>query len=202
MFVPKVPRRYDFCGCPPCGLCFDYVQPAPPVEDNTLEQMVVDGLIKMTEDLTGKAIAECTEAEVKQVKGIAEDMHNRNLVRQVEGLPPDEDGAVFVNEKEELYWLEKNITMKREAQEKQKKYEAARAEKKPSLDEINWGATDEAKGIEEEKQKEKEKELKKAAKVEVSQEMRAREQQEAYNRMLGKERGAAYYDAWTNRYRR
>lgn len=27
MIVPKNPRRWDFCGCPPCPLCYDLVNP-------------------------------------------------------------------------------------------------------------------------------------------------------------------------------
>lgn len=84
MFVPKTPQRFDFCGCPPCPLCFDYVEPAPPVEvkkeDPIVEAkpVVVDGVLKMGRELLGR---EPTEYEMVALKKGAQTIHEQNLLR-------------------------------------------------------------------------------------------------------------------------
>lgn len=50
-WVEKVPRRYDFCGCPPCGLCYDYVED---LKDPAIEQAKIEGIAKMALDLLGR----------------------------------------------------------------------------------------------------------------------------------------------------
>lgn len=85
MFVAKNPRRSDFCGCPPCPLCFDYVAPAPPrvVEVACVEELpfvaplVIDGLEKMATDLLGRAPNE-EERKIMQEAGERVHLNNKN----------------------------------------------------------------------------------------------------------------------------
>lgn len=91
MFVEKRPRREDFCGCPPCPICYDYVQPAPPraitiqeAETEVMEEpepVVVDGLEKMATDLLGRAP---TEEERKIMKEAGERVHLNNKNAKIE----------------------------------------------------------------------------------------------------------------------
>ena len=43
MWVKKIPERYDFCGCPPCGLCYDWVEP--------ITEEVVEGIVHIATEL-------------------------------------------------------------------------------------------------------------------------------------------------------
>jgi hypothetical protein len=45
MWVEKIPRRADFCGCPGCTLCYDWA---------TDEGVKIPGVIKVGQELTGK----------------------------------------------------------------------------------------------------------------------------------------------------
>jgi hypothetical protein len=45
MWVEKIPRRSDFCGCPGCGLCYDWA---------TDEGAKVPGVVWVARELTGK----------------------------------------------------------------------------------------------------------------------------------------------------
>lgn len=45
MWVEKIPRRADFCGCPGCTLCYDWA---------TDEGVKIAGVIKVGQELTGK----------------------------------------------------------------------------------------------------------------------------------------------------
>lgn len=191
MWVVKRPKRSDFCGCPPCGLCFDWVEPQRPVPEWVTDdtpipkglQAPVDGLIKMTEDLTGKPFAEATKEEKEQVKGIAQDMHAKAIIRKIEGGPEPDTGMTF-QEAEENRWFEANIKAKREAREAEKKYQDKLNQPK-SLDAMDWGASEEAKKVLEEAGEQQEKGLKKAAKDEAKKEKTRKETLEkAYQRML------------------
>ena len=44
-WVEKIPRRFDFCGCPGCTLCYDWAND---------EGVKVPGVIKVGQELTGK----------------------------------------------------------------------------------------------------------------------------------------------------
>jgi hypothetical protein len=89
MFVAKTPKRSDFCGCPPCPLCFDFVEPAPPrvVEVEAVEELpyiepvVIDGLEKMARDLLGR---EPNAEERKIMKEAGERVHVNNLNAKIE----------------------------------------------------------------------------------------------------------------------
>lgn len=85
MYVPKVPRRYDFCGCPPCGLCFDWVEPVPPEEVKKEDPLAppvdagyrIDGVRKMVEDIVGP---NSTEEQRRQIYEGAVLVHEKNLL--------------------------------------------------------------------------------------------------------------------------
>lgn len=86
MFVPKVPRRVDFCGCPPCPLCFDFVEPTPPVqvqEEEPIEAPVlveerVDGIVQMGKAVLGRVPR---PDEMPALLKAAETIHEQNKLR-------------------------------------------------------------------------------------------------------------------------
>lgn len=81
MWIPKTPRRSDFCGRPPCSLCFDWA------EDNGIDTK--KGIDKMIDDLLeGKAP---TEAQRKTIEDAAQRIHDGNLLRNT---PIDQDEAI------------------------------------------------------------------------------------------------------------
>jgi hypothetical protein len=47
MWVPKVPRRPDFCGCPPCPLCYDWADEG---------KEVMQGFLKFCLDMLGRTL--------------------------------------------------------------------------------------------------------------------------------------------------
>lgn len=77
MWVPKIPKREDFCGCPPCGLCFDWVEENPAGEEQGYR---TDGMRKITEDLLGKDVTPTPEQKRQIVEGI-DRVHVYNLNR-------------------------------------------------------------------------------------------------------------------------
>lgn len=78
MWVIKQPKRFDFCGSPPCSLCFDWVEPNPPDAAPDYIPETVDGLQKMSEDVLGKGVVP-TEDQRKQLYEAAERIHVYNL---------------------------------------------------------------------------------------------------------------------------
>lgn len=150
--------------------CTPIEEPAP---------IVVDGVDKMAMDLLAKPLEEITPEEKAQVRGIAEDMHGRNLVKGVEGQPPDSGGAVF-DDPEDLKWCEirANNFLKEKAKEKAYQEElAAAAKRKVNLDDMEWGK----KQNEEQEQKlsEQAAAAKKVEEDATKQKDRARRQKEA-----------------------
>lgn len=71
MWAIKIPKRSDFCGCPPCPLCFNWVDG----EKN------VTGIDKMAWDLLGR---DYTPKERPTLQAAAERIHEANLNRQPE----------------------------------------------------------------------------------------------------------------------
>lgn len=79
MYVPKVPRRRDFCGCPPCGICFDWVEPAPPKEveksdpidtsDPVATGYRTDGVRKMIEEILGPDVTPTADQKAQIYEG-------------------------------------------------------------------------------------------------------------------------------------
>lgn len=173
MWIPKVPRRWDFCGCPPCGLCFNWV--APRREPKTVkesdpivcEEIVMDGLVKMTEDLLGKPAEQATLEEKAQVEKVALQIHERNIINAASGEGPKapEGGATFEQE-EENKWFEAAINRAGASRRAEKAYQG-QVNKPKTLDQMDWGASEEAKNVE----KEKEEKLKKEAEKQRMMEM-------------------------------
>ena len=101
MYVPKTPRRFDFCGCPPCPLCYDYVIDVPvdvsmEVEETApVEQVVVDGVMRMAEELLGR---EPTPTELRVLKETAYKIHveNRNRTKQDEEAYREHDRTLRI----------------------------------------------------------------------------------------------------------
>jgi hypothetical protein len=70
MWVPRTPKRADFCGCPPCPICFCWAG------GDTL----TDGMDKFAQDVLGEPRAP-TAAEKKILDESAERIHVGNLER-------------------------------------------------------------------------------------------------------------------------
>jgi hypothetical protein len=78
MWVPRTPKRSDFCGCPPCPLCYDWATepPAGRVQDAWVQE-IISGMTKFTGDvLEGK---KPTESEKETLQKAAEKIHVANL---------------------------------------------------------------------------------------------------------------------------
>ncbi len=117
-WVVKIPKRADFCGCPPCALCFDFVHDQPADQP----QEVMSGIDKMIEDIVGKPAEQATPAEVAIVQKVAEEIHERNLKGEKPKTEPPKDGAFFVNN-QDAEWLNKRISEKRRAKVAEEKYQ-------------------------------------------------------------------------------
>ncbi len=100
MFVPKIPKRSDFCGCPPCHLCFDWVEPAPPVEltTETPLEIRISAEIKIATDLVGRIP---TPAEVKQVAKGLEGLHTKANLEST--TSPEDKGKANQQRQVEFY---------------------------------------------------------------------------------------------------
>lgn len=66
-WVPRTPKRSDFCGCPPCPLCFCWAG----------YDGLVDGMTKFTQDMLGAKKPSKNEEQV--LKDAAEAIHVANL---------------------------------------------------------------------------------------------------------------------------
>lgn len=80
MWVPRTPKRADFCGCPPCPLCYDWATDAPAgrVQDAWVQE-IISGMTKFTQDMLDGTAP--TEAEEQVLKDAAEKIHVANLSR-------------------------------------------------------------------------------------------------------------------------
>lgn len=135
MWVPKTPRPGDFCGCPPCPICFDWAD----TDEEQFEAMralvelfggtvrteknmearqtiaFIPGVVKMTVDLVGTAVPP-TPAQVRTLVEAAERIHVGNLAK----LKARPDGAFF-HEEDDKQFTERQV----EAFLAQKRREAA-----------------------------------------------------------------------------
>lgn len=66
MWIEITPRRPDFCGSPPCPLCYRWG------ENNGVS---MTGLERMSLELTGKFLDELTEAEKDELQKVADRIH-------------------------------------------------------------------------------------------------------------------------------
>lgn len=100
MWVIKIPQRPDFCGQPPCPLCYDWA------EDNGVDNTVQEGLERFSLDLLGKKLADTTEAEFEQLKKLGCDIHMQkvDLAPNIpEQLPPAQ--SILEGETSDEEWL-------------------------------------------------------------------------------------------------
>lgn len=76
-WVIKTPKHPEFCGCPPCPLCFDWQTEAPAgrVQDSWVQE-IISGMTKFTGDMLGTKTP--TPNEVEVLKGAAEAIHESN----------------------------------------------------------------------------------------------------------------------------
>lgn len=134
MYVVKIPQRSDFCGCPPCPLCYDWVEPAPPVEVEIREirggELVVDkelqvptgyridGMRKMVEDILGENVTPTPEQKQQLLEG-AMAVHVRNLERNK--LTEKEAVQETVDESWVAKGVEALLTQRRKAAENKSK---------------------------------------------------------------------------------
>jgi len=89
MWIVKIPKRYDFCGMPPCGLCFDWVEG---------ESAPVDGIVKMARDVLGKD--SITAEEERQLIAAAEHVHVIKKAEAEKRLPPIADLAAAYDDRQ------------------------------------------------------------------------------------------------------
>lgn len=87
MWQVKIPKRNDFCGCPPCPLCY--------IWGDDLTQDLVDGIQKMKDDLLEISKPKgflgerkLSSDEEKAIEDAAELIHARNLESNLI-KPPD-----------------------------------------------------------------------------------------------------------------
>lgn len=78
MYVVKKPKRSDFCGCPPCPLCYDWVDDIEAKKPEE-ERKVVPGIIAMGMQLMGKQ--ELTRPEIALMEEAGDRIHVANLAR-------------------------------------------------------------------------------------------------------------------------
>lgn len=176
MFVPKKPKRIDFCGCPPCPLCYVWVEPPPPIEQVVEEPKEVDGIVKMGQIILGR---DPTPDEMPALKRAAETIHEQNLLRT-----RDQQQAEAIRKNVDR---EQHIGMVCEAIIKDKARER-NAPKPKELNTVNLDDMEEAKvraacGLE----------------VEPDKELLRRENKRNRTAQQEKERMDAYYNAFNRR---
>jgi hypothetical protein len=113
MWVPRTPKRADFCGCPPCPICYAWA------DGNGTDP--VDGIEQMARDMLGRAPSPQEKATLEQS---AEKIHIGNLARVKE----TEERIAAREAAEEQRWAD----IKMDAFLKQQRREAARP--KPTVD--------------------------------------------------------------------
>jgi len=79
MWIEVSPRPLDFCGRPPCPLCFQWGEGDKPP---------LSGLHKMALDLLQKPLDDLSKEERKELNGVARKMHKGGV--EAFASPPDE----------------------------------------------------------------------------------------------------------------
>lgn len=143
MWVVKKPKRFDFCGQPPCGLCFDWTEPMPPVEFREVRggelvvektepyEKTIDGMQKMTEDIMGVGVTPTPEQR-KQIQQAAELIHLHNLNKSK--VTPEQAHKDTI---EEVYTARAvNAFLNQKAKEKAAEATKPKRDLRPTLDEI------------------------------------------------------------------
>jgi hypothetical protein len=112
MWVPKSPRPANFCGEPPCPLCFVYVEP----------KRELSGLEKMAIDLFGKPLAQLSLAERDLLDSLGQRIHTQGLPSSPPpppSKPLDEELDVGMSTKRKMeLWL-KTAPIKEPPKEKE-----------------------------------------------------------------------------------
>lgn len=77
-WIVRIPKRPDFCGCPPCPLCYNWGSepPAGRVQDKWVQE-IIDGMSKFKGDMLGGRAPTANETEV--LNAAAEAIHVGNL---------------------------------------------------------------------------------------------------------------------------
>jgi hypothetical protein len=96
MWIPRTPRRPDFCGCPPCPLCFDWAS------DEGLK--IEDGMQKFTRDMLGDRAPSAQEKET--LDEAADRVHLGNLNRKIEQEAAQEQRLLA----EDIHWIERKTS--------------------------------------------------------------------------------------------
>jgi hypothetical protein len=88
MWVEVTPRRPDFCGQPPCPICFNWS------EDN--RSPVMTGLHKLALDLLQKCLDDLTEDQKAQLGTIARKMHDGGIAEFASPAPPEDSSPADI----------------------------------------------------------------------------------------------------------
>lgn len=128
MWVPRTPKRADFCGCPPCPLCFCWAG----------GERITDGIDQMALDMLGRP---ATDGERAILQDSAEKIHAGNLAR------PEKIEREFRQADEE-----RGDTMQMEHFLKEQRAQSARPpapklDLRPTLDELPAEAFEEKKPV-------------------------------------------------------
>jgi hypothetical protein len=122
MWVPRTPMRPDFCGCPPCPMCYCWAG----------DDGVVDGITKMTRDMLGDQ--KPTPAQKKQLKKGAELVHANNIARKESEQLQEQQRR----DTEAVKWTEReaNAFLTQRAKEK-KRAKPRKVDPRPVLDNLD-----------------------------------------------------------------
>lgn len=81
-WVVKIPKRRDFCGLPPCPLCFDWVEEQPvtvTIQEIQAEPVKIGGFDKFCLDMVGKRPWDIQETVLRQLEDEAEKIHKEKV---------------------------------------------------------------------------------------------------------------------------
>lgn len=198
MYVPKIPRRLDFCGCPPCPLCFDWVEPAPPVEITKeipiippVVEVRIDGIAKMAEEF---GVKNPTTKQLRELRNAAEKIHERNLEQNT--ISPEDKGKADAQRRAE-YFEGRAIEAAIKTKAKEKKKEPVPVDNRPTLDELTPEQLQEAMKPKVDESLIKREEKSKKATEEVLRKKKERELQQQREMQAMQE---AAMRAWEDRY--
>lgn len=192
MWIPKRPKPGDFCGCPPCPICFDWQSPEADTRDRYEklweEKKIMDGMTKFLQDMAPQG-RELGEAKTAQLKAVAEEIHEKNKAPLVR-TPEDLNKAVeYFHKADEDQRLRRFLQEKRREREKPQR---APLKKEKVLDHMDlsnigkpvevgnsqWGGVGERSALEMEAERAK----KKAEQEALFQRQMANEAKRAYQR--------------------
>lgn len=123
MWVPRTPKRADFCGCPPCPICYCWAD----------GEKITDGVSKMIDNLieTMGGVQPTTDQRADLVK-VADKIHVSNLARTKE--TEDRIAAAKVAEEERWAGIRTEAFLKEKLREQAR--EKPKVDLRPTLDEL------------------------------------------------------------------